>query len=121
MAVLNGIQHLLFKNGWINEDYVSKNVYGRDELQKKVEKYTPELVEKITGIPAKQLMEAAEIIGTTTSLLSTCLQGVYQSNQATASACQVNNISLLRGMFGKPGCGVFQMNGQPTAQVLQRP
>ncbi len=120
MAVLNGIQHLMFKNGWINEEYVSKHVYGRDELQKKVEKYTPELVEKITGIPAKQLIEAARIIGTTKSLLSTCLQGVYQSNQATASACQVNNINLLRGMFGKPGCGVFQMNGQPTAQVMQR-
>jgi len=117
MAVLNGIQHLMFKNGWINEDYVSKHVYGRNELQKKVEKYTPELVEKITGIPAKQLIEAARIIGITRTLLSTCLQGVYQSNQATASACQVNNINLLRGMFGKPGCGVFQMNGQPTAHV----
>jgi anaerobic selenocysteine-containing dehydrogenase len=118
MAVLNGIQYLLFKNGWINEDYVSKHVYGIDELRKKVEKYTPELVEKYSGVPANLLMEAAEIIGKTKSLLSTCLQGVYQSNQATASACQVNNINLLRGMFGKPGCGVFQMNGQPTAQVL---
>jgi anaerobic selenocysteine-containing dehydrogenase len=44
------------------------------------------------------------------------LQGVYQSNQATAAACQVNNINLLRGMIGRPGCGVLQMNGQPTAQ-----
>jgi ferredoxin-nitrate reductase len=29
---------------------------------------------------------------------------------------QVNNINLLRGMIGKPGCTVFQMNGQPTAE-----
>jgi anaerobic selenocysteine-containing dehydrogenase len=43
----------MFKNGWINEEYVSKHVYGKDELQKKVEKYTPELVEKITGVPNK--------------------------------------------------------------------
>src|SRR5690606_1588149 len=43
-------------------------------------------------------------------------QGVYQSNQATAAACQVNNLNLLRGMIGRPGCGVLQMNGQPTAQ-----
>ena len=32
-----------------------------------------------------------------------CLQGVYQSHQATAAACQVNNINLLRGMIGQPG------------------
>jgi ferredoxin-nitrate reductase len=29
---------------------------------------------------------------------------------------QVNNIHLLRGMIGRPGCTVFQMNGQPTAE-----
>jgi anaerobic selenocysteine-containing dehydrogenase len=49
-------------------------------------------------------------------LLSTVLQGFYQSHQATAAAVQVNNINLVRGMLGKPGCGILQMNGQPTAQ-----
>jgi anaerobic selenocysteine-containing dehydrogenase len=41
---------------------------------------------------------------------------VYQSNQATAAACQVNNLHLLRGLIGKPGSGILQMNGQPTSQ-----
>jgi anaerobic selenocysteine-containing dehydrogenase len=41
---------------------------------------------------------------------------VYQSNQATAASCQVNNLHLLRGMLGRPGAGLYQMNGQPTAQ-----
>jgi anaerobic selenocysteine-containing dehydrogenase len=67
-------------------------------------------------VPAEQLKEAAYIIGTTKSLVSTALQGVYQSNQATASACQINNINLLRGLIGKAGSGILQMNGQPTAQ-----
>ena len=56
------------------------------------------------------------MIGEAERLVSTCLQGVYQSHQATASAVQVNNINLLRGMIGRPGCAPFQMNGQPTAQ-----
>ncbi len=74
------------------------------------------MVEEMTGIPAQDLKRAAHIIGTTKSLLSTALQGVYQANQATASACQINNINLLRGLIGKPGSGIYQMNGQPTAQ-----
>ena len=49
-------------------------------------------------------------------MLSTVLQGFYQSHQATAASVPVNNLHLLRGMIGKPGCGVLQMNGQPTAQ-----
>jgi anaerobic selenocysteine-containing dehydrogenase len=60
--------------------------------------------------------EAARILGESERLLSTALQGVYQSHQATAAACQINNIHLLRGMIGRPGCGVLQFNGQPTAQ-----
>ncbi|KAH8819369.1 putative periplasmic nitrate reductase [Xylogone sp. PMI_703] len=116
MAVLNGIQHLLFKNGWANEEWVKEHTIGLDTLREKIEKYNAKYVESISGIPAVQLERAAEIIGTAKSLLSTALQGVYQSNQATASACQINNINLLRGLIGKPGSGIYQMNGQPTAQ-----
>ena len=116
MAVLNGFEYFLFENGWVNETYVAKHVIGLEELRTKVRRYTPGYVESITGIPRKKLEEAAEIIVTTKTMLSAVLQGVYQSNQATASACQVNNINLLRGCIGKPGSGILQMNGQPTAQ-----
>lgn len=116
MAILNGIQHVLFEKGWVNEAFVDQHVVGLNELRRTVKSYHPQRVEEITGIPAAQIVEAAKIIGTTESLLSTALQGVYQSNQATASACQINNINLLRGLIGKPGSGIYQMNGQPTAQ-----
>ncbi|RBR09089.1 uncharacterized protein FIESC28_10029 [Fusarium coffeatum] len=116
LALLNGIQHLLFKNNWINDDYISKHVVGIEDLKNTVKGYDPERVSQITGVPVSKLEEAAQLIGQTPSLLSSALQGVYQSNQATASACQINNIHLLRGLLGKPGSGIFQMNGQPTAQ-----
>ncbi|KAJ1716297.1 periplasmic nitrate reductase [Aspergillus flavus] len=116
VALLNGLQHLLFKNGWVNEAFVSKHVVGLQQLEAVVEEYTPEYVMQVTGVPTTLLEEAARIIGTSSSLLSTALQGVYQSNQATAAACQINNINLLLGHIGKPGSGILQMNGQPTAQ-----
>ena len=116
LALLNGIQNLLFSNGWVNDEFVENHTVGRQELHEKVERYTASMVEEITGVSAANIEKAANILGNTKSLLSTCLQGVYQSNQATASACQVNNINLLRGLIGKPGSGIFQMNGQPTAQ-----
>lgn len=116
VALLNGLQHLIIENGWVNEDYIAKHVCGIDDLKKTVKKYTPEYVENITGVPVSQLHETARALATSGSLLSTALQGVYQSNQATAAACQINNINLLLGHIGRPGSGIFQMNGQPTAQ-----
>jgi len=114
MAVLNGLQNLLLP--YVDHEYVSNNTVGFEKLRETVQKYTPEVVENISGIPAPQLKEAAEAIGQSKMLVSTALQGVYQSNQGTASACQVNNINLILGRIGKPGSGVLQMNGQPTAQ-----
>lgn len=116
VALLNGIQNLLFKNGWVNEQWTSKHVVGMPGLKETVGEYSPQRVEKLTGVPPKDIEKAAEIIGKTPSLLSTALQGVYQSNQATAAACQINNINLLRGLIGRAGSGILQMNGQPTAQ-----
>ncbi|MEU8804535.1 nitrate reductase [Spirillospora sp. NPDC048819] len=116
LALLNGIQHELLAGGWIDEEFTERHTIGLSKLEQTVKEYPPERVAEICGVPAGDIREAAHVIGTGRRLVSTCLQGVYQSHQATASACQVNNINLLRGMVGKPGCTVFQMNGQPTAQ-----
>jgi anaerobic selenocysteine-containing dehydrogenase len=116
MAVLNGLQHLLTAGGYVDRAFVEEHTVGFAELKRVVQGYPPERVEKITGIPAADLCRAAEMIGTSKGLLSTVLQSVYQSNQATASACQVSNINLILGRIGRPGCGILQMNGQPTAQ-----
>jgi anaerobic selenocysteine-containing dehydrogenase len=116
VAVLNGLIHLLIKNGQIDEEFISEHTVGFEELKKQTLIWTPELVEKVSSVPASKLILAADIIGNAKRLLSTALQGVYQSNQATAAALQINNIQLIRGMIGKAGCGVYQMNGQPTAQ-----
>ena len=63
----------------------------------------PSTLAAICGVDAGAIREAAGIIGEAEALLTFVLQGVYQSHQATAAACQANNINLLRGMIGRPG------------------
>ena len=116
LALMNGVLRELIANGWVDEDWVAEHTLGFEELRSTVESYTPERVEEICGVGAGDLREAAGVVGTAERLLSTVLQGFYQSNQATAAACQVNNLHLLRGMLGRPGAGLYQMNGQPSAQ-----
>ncbi|MBF9142857.1 molybdopterin oxidoreductase family protein [Hymenobacter properus] len=116
VAVLNGLLHLLIENGHVNYDFIENHTVGFEKLVKTVGKWTPERVEALTGVPAAKLWAAAEILGTCRTLVSTALQGVYQSMQATAAAVQVNNINLVRGLLGSPGNAILQMNGQPTSQ-----
>jgi anaerobic selenocysteine-containing dehydrogenase len=116
VAVLNGIQRELIRCGAVDRQFVANHTIGFDELAARVADYDPEYVGEICGVPAEDIRRAARVIAESQRLVSTCLQGVYQSHQATAAACQVNNINLLRGMIGRPGCTVLQLNGQPTAQ-----
>jgi anaerobic selenocysteine-containing dehydrogenase len=116
VAFMNGLQRELLINGWINREYIAQHTMHFDELERVVMEYPPERVAQICEVPAKSIREAARIFGTGKRVLSTVLQGFYQSMQATAASCAVNNLHLLRGMIGAPGCGIYQMNGQPTSQ-----
>jgi ferredoxin-nitrate reductase len=116
LALLNALLHEVIAHDWIDRGFVDAHTVGFDQLAGKVSACTPAWAAKVCDVPAGDITAAAELCGTTDALLATVLQGVYQSHQATAAAVQVNNLVLLRGMIGQPGCGVLQMNGQPTAQ-----
>jgi anaerobic selenocysteine-containing dehydrogenase len=116
LALMNGLLHEVIANGWVDRDYVERNTVGYDDLAALVRDYPPERVASVCGIPAGEIRAAARLLGGAQRLLCTVLQGFYQSHQATAAAVAVNNLVLLRGMLGRPGCGVLQMNGQPTAE-----
>ena len=103
--MLNGLINRLVEASYIDPDFMDLHTVGFDELSEVVRSYTPARVEGISGVPAAQLRAPADLIGTSTMLVSTCLQGVYQSNQSTAAAVQVNNINLILGRIGSPGCG----------------
>ncbi|MBW0292708.1 MULTISPECIES: molybdopterin oxidoreductase family protein [Rhodococcus] len=116
VALMNGLLHEIVEHDWIDRQWIEQHTVGFEDLRTQLAPYTPEKVASICDVPVADLREAARLIGMTDRLLSTVLQGFYQSHQATAAAVQVNNVHLIRGMLGKPGCGVLQMNGQPTAQ-----
>jgi anaerobic selenocysteine-containing dehydrogenase len=116
LALLNALLHELIEHDLVDHDYLQRHTVGFDELAQQTADCTAEWAAEICGIDADAIRAAAQLLGSAQRLLCTVLQGVYQSHQATAAAVQVNNLVLVRGMLGRPGCGVLQMNGQPTAQ-----
>ncbi|MFD0558473.1 putative molibdopterin-dependent oxidoreductase YjgC [Stackebrandtia endophytica] len=116
LALLNGLLHEIIDRGWHDAGWVADHTWGFDELARVVERHPPDRVADICGVSADSIKAAAEVFASHSAIVSTVLQGVYQSHQATATACAVNNLHLLRGMVGREGATVLQMNGQPTAQ-----
>ncbi|QDZ13640.1 molybdopterin oxidoreductase family protein [Humibacter ginsenosidimutans] len=116
LALMNALVHELIAMGAVDAQYVGEHTIGFEQLRAVTAEATAEWAAEICAVPADDIRRAAEIFATSDRVVSTCSMGFYQSHQATAASCQVNNLHLLRGMLGRPGAGILQMNGQPSAE-----
>ena len=53
IPVLWGMLWHVFKNGWEDKEFIKQRVYGMDEARKEIDKYTPEVVENISGVQGR--------------------------------------------------------------------
>src|SRR4051794_23766704 len=79
VVLMNALLHEVIGNGWIDREYIAAHTVGFEELEKRVRDYPPEVAEEVCDVPAAQVREAARVLGTAERLLSTVLQGFYQS------------------------------------------
>ena len=131
LAIANGIAHLLIKNKTYDKAFVEKHcnfrgatdppsLFGKaitfEEYCKSLERYTPEYVEQITGVPSEKIRMLGEFFGRRDVRITTlwCM-GVNQHTSGTAANCLIHGIHLLSGHFGKPGDAPTSLTGQPSA------
>jgi len=85
-------------------------------LKKIVEKFTPEYVEEITGIPAQQLIDAARLYaGAKVGSILYCM-GITQHSHGTDNVKSLANLAMLCGNLGIEGGGVNPLRGQNNVQ-----
>src|SRR6059058_1368954 len=61
VALIFGMLHHVFKNGWEDQDYINQRVYGMDKVKAEVlAKWTPDKVTEVTGVPEAEVYIAAE-------------------------------------------------------------
>ncbi len=116
VAWINGMMHVIIKEKLYDEAYVSARTLGLDDLKKMVEKYTPEYVEKITGIPADELVEAARMYAGAKAASILYTMGITQHISGTDNVKSLANLAMLCGNVGIPGGGVNPLRGQNNVQ-----
>lgn len=116
IPVLWGMLWHVFKNGWEDKEFIKQRVYGMDEARKEIEKYTPEVVENISGVPAAQLERVAKIFATEKPATLIWCMGQTQHTVGTANV-RASCIALLAtGNVGKPGTGANIFRGHDNVQ-----
>ncbi len=116
VAVFNGLMNVIINEGLYAKDYVKDRTEGFDALKKVVEKYTPEKVEKISGIPAEDLKKAARMYAGAKSASIIYAMGITQHITGTDNVKSTANLSMLCGNVGIEGGGVNPLRGQNNVQ-----
>ncbi len=116
VAVLNGIAHVILKEGLANEDFIAKRTEGWEPYKKSLDRYTPEYVSTISDVPAERIVEAARIYGHAKRGMLLWGMGITQHLSGVDGALAMSNLSLITGHVGRPGTGFIPLRGQSNVQ-----
>ncbi|MDI3307604.1 MAG: formate dehydrogenase subunit alpha, partial [Acetobacteraceae bacterium] len=116
IAVIWGMLWHVFKNGWEDKEFIAQRVYGMDQIRKEVEKYPPDEVERISGIPGAQLERVAKMFATEKPATLIWCMGQTQHTVGTANVRASCVACLATGNVGKPGTGANIFRGHDNVQ-----
>ena len=116
IPVLYGMLWHIFKNGWEDKQFIEQRVYGMDDIRKEVEKYTPEEVERISGVPGEQLKRVAEKFAKDKPSCLIWAMGQTQHTVGTANVRASCILLLATGNIGGPGMGANIFRGHTNVQ-----
>ncbi|BDB19580.1 bifunctional reductase [Pseudomonas sp. CYM-20-01] len=115
LALLNGLLHLLVKNGHTDPAFIADFTEDWEAMPPFLEDYCPEHVAAITGLAEADIRQAADWIGQAAEWMSCWTMGLNQSTHGTWNTNALCNLHLATGAICRTGSGPFSLTGQPNA------
>jgi formate dehydrogenase major subunit len=120
VAVLTAMAHVIVTEGLVDKDFVARTC-ETDTFEDwarfvSAPERGPEAVEKFTGVPAKDLREAARLYAKGPNSAFYYGLGVTEHSQGTTAVMAIANLAMATGNIGRPGVGVNPLRGQNNVQ-----
>jgi formate dehydrogenase major subunit len=116
IPVIYGMLWHIFQNGWEDKEFIEQRVYGMDDIRKEVEKWTPDEVERVSGVPGEQLKRVAKMFATEKPATLIWCMGATQHTVGTANVRAFCIALLATGNVGKFGTGANIFRGHTNVQ-----
>ncbi len=120
VAILTALAHVIVTEDLVNEAFVRERCEW-DEFQDwaafvSAERYSPEAVAKISGVPAETIRGAARLYATGGNGAIYYGLGVTEHSQGSTTVIAIANLAMATGNIGRPGVGVNPLRGQNNVQ-----
>jgi assimilatory nitrate reductase catalytic subunit len=115
-ALANGLLHVLVHEQLIDQEYIRRRTEGFEAVRATVATYWPERVERITGVPQREIVMAARMLGSAATALVLTARGAEQQSQGVGNVLSFINVALALGKVGLPCSGYGSLTGQGNGQ-----
>ncbi|MEE9307642.1 MAG: formate dehydrogenase subunit alpha [Spirochaetia bacterium] len=116
VALFNGMMQVILSEGLEDKDFIEKRTEDFEKFKAVVMQYTPEKVEKITGVPKEKIIQAARLYARAGSASIIYSMGITQHTTGTDNVLSLANLAMVTGNVGKKSTGVNPLRGQNNVQ-----
>lgn len=116
VIVFNAMAATVIDEGLVDKDFIRERLTEYDQYCEFIRQFLPERVERVCGVPAQIIREAARVYATHKPSLSCHGLGMTEHIQGTEGIMAMINLALITGNIGKPGGGVNPLRGQNNVQ-----
>ena len=116
IAVANGVAREIIASGLHHQEFIDNATSGFEAYKACVERYTPEFVEKVSGVPADAIRKVAQSYGRAKRAILCWTLGITEHHNAVDNVLALINLALLTGHVGRYGSGLNPLRGQNNVQ-----
>jgi len=116
VALINGLMEVILREDLHDKEFIADRTEDLEKLSEILKDYTPETVEKITGVPAQDIEKAARLFAEAETGAIFYAMGITQHTTGTDNVKDLANLAMLTGNVGKENTGVNPLRGQNNVQ-----
>jgi predicted molibdopterin-dependent oxidoreductase YjgC len=115
VAWINGLLRLLLEKGISSKEFIASKTEGFEAMRASLGKFTPDFVERASGITGHDLESAARLYASAKRRAIVFGSGVTQHLYGSETVKALCNLGLLTGETEEGGGGLYPMLGQSNA------
>jgi len=120
-ALINGMLYTIINENLYQQEFINSKTEGFEQLRQVINRYHPEEVENITGVPRALFQKAARTYAKAEASVIIYGAGITQHTTGTGNVINLANLALVCGQVGRAGTGVlplrYQKNGQGACDM----
>jgi formate dehydrogenase alpha subunit len=116
VALFSGLCHVILRDGLADAAFLAERTEGAEAFAAHMQKYTPQVVSRISGVPASEIERAAHLYASAGPSGIFYGLGVTEHRQGAVGVQALINLAALTGNLGRRGAGVNPLRGQNNVQ-----